>query len=107
MGYIYLMADLEKDDAYKIGVTRGDIEKRKKKLQTGNSGEIFLLKTYESQYPFFIEKNLHFRFASKCIKNEWFNLTPEEVKDFPKYCKEAEDIAESVKDNPFMIGKLK
>ena len=44
---------------YKIGMTRGKIEKRIKQLQTGNSEEITLLKYHETEYPFFLENGLH------------------------------------------------
>ena len=42
-GYVYLLGDFDKEGAYKIGVTRGTIERRIKKLQTGNSGEIYIV----------------------------------------------------------------
>ena len=44
MGCVYLLGDWDKENRYKIGVTRGDVDKRIKKLQTGNSGEIYLIK---------------------------------------------------------------
>ena len=55
-GYVYLLCDLDRERTYKIGVTRGDINKRIKKLQTGNAGEIHLVNYHKSEKPFFIEK---------------------------------------------------
>ena len=39
MGYVYLIYD-KNNNSYKIGVTKGDTNKRLKKLQTGNSCEL-------------------------------------------------------------------
>ena len=56
MATVYLLGDWTRNGVYKIGVTRGDLNKRIKKLQTGNSGEIFVCQKYTTDYPFFIEK---------------------------------------------------
>ena len=53
-GYVYLLGDFEKEGSYKIGVTRGTIEHRIKKLQTGNSGEIYIVDYFQTEHPFFI-----------------------------------------------------
>lgn len=107
MGYVYLLCDASKDYVYKIGVTRGDITKRIKKLQTGNSGEIFICKRYETKYPFFIEKQLHRRLEHKKILNEWFELNNDDVLNFESMCKEIEKIVDVMKDNPFFPKNLK
>lgn len=106
-GYVYLLGDWEKEGAYKIGVTRGSLERRIKKLQTGNSGEIYLCRYYETEYPFFLEKTLHFRFYNKKIMNEWFLLSFDDVINFKKTCKEIEDMIDDLKDNPFFKKNLK
>ena len=56
-GYVYILGDTTKANIYKIGVTRGNVEKRIKKLQTGNSGEIFLCMKYWTKYPFLLNVN--------------------------------------------------
>ena len=56
-GYVYLLGDSEKDKIYKIGVTRGSLYNRLKKLQTGNSGELFLIKSYKTDYCFLLKRN--------------------------------------------------
>jgi len=106
-GYVYLLGDWEKEGSYKIGVTRGSLERRMKKLQTGNPGEIYLCSYYETFYPFFLEKTLHLRFAAKRILNEWFALTFEDVNNFKKTCEEIEEMIDILKDNPFFMKNLK
>lgn len=106
-GFVYLLKDFMNDDMYKIGVTRGDVEKRIKKLQTGNCGEIYLYKKYYTKYPFFIERNLHKRFSHKRVSGEWFQLSLSEATLFEKYCKDEENVIEVMKDNPFFVKYLK
>lgn len=107
MGTVYLLGDWEKNGVYKIGVTRGDIDKRIKKLQTGNSGEIYLVSSYETEHPFLMEKNLHDRFLSKKVLNEWFELSNDDVKNFKNYCKDIDDMFDALKDNYYFSKKYK
>lgn len=100
-GYVYLLADIDREKTYKIGVTRGDINKRIKKLQTGNSGEIYVVKYFKTKIPFFIEKHLHFKYFKENIRNEWFKLDDEEVFKFTKHCEDIEEIYNIMKDNEF------
>lgn len=101
MAYVYLLADFNEDNVYKIGVTRGSIERRIKKLQTGNANEIIITRYYETEIPFFIEKWLHLKFSKEKIRNEWFMLSDEQVFDFTNMCKEIEEMYNSLNDNPF------
>ena len=105
MGSVYLLGDTEQEGIYKIGVTRGDINKRIKKLQTGNSSEIYLVSYYETEHPFLMEKMLHNKYFSNKVLNEWFALKEEEVINFKKSCEEFQDIITSLKDNPFFKKK--
>lgn len=100
-GYVYLICDLGKDNAYKIGVTKNIVEERKKELQTGNSSELHICNYYQTEFPYKIETMLHHRYNSKNIKNEWFELTDEEALNFKKECEKCEKIIEALKDNPF------
>lgn len=106
MGCVYLLGDLEKENYFKIGVTRGKVENRIKKLQTGNSGEIYLVSSYETNHPFILESLLHKKYANKQILNEWYELTPEEVLGFNKTCDDIINMLKSVKDNYFLSKKL-
>ena len=98
-GSVYLLTDGE---LYKIGVTRGSIDKRISKLQTGNPYTIQMISHYDTDKPFKLEKILHFRHSSQRINNEWFQLTNENVSNFNNECSEIEKMLESVKDNPFI-----
>lgn len=100
-GYVYLIGDWGQDGVYKIGVTRGTIENRIKRLQTGNANEIYICSYYQTNHPFFIEKTLHQRYGSKKLSGEWFQLSYEEFINFKKTCSEIEDMIDAMKDNPF------
>ena len=107
-GIVYLLATSNEDGVYKIGVTRGSIERRISKLQTGNSGDIYPIKTYVTRFPFFVESSLHRLYSSKNVLNEWYSLTDDEVSSFYDECRRFEDMAESLKDNPyFKYGNLR
>ena len=46
-GKVYLIVDWSSQPLkYKVGITKSDVTKRLKSLQTGSSGELVLLKTY-------------------------------------------------------------
>jgi len=106
-GFVYLLGDWEKEGIFKIGVTKGTIENRIKKLQTGNSGEIYICNYFQTEHPYFLEKQLHFKYKSKQEIGEWFELTNEEVLNFKKDCENIENMIISMKDNPFFPKKLK
>ena len=105
MGSVYLLGDSEKEGIFKIGVTRGDIQKRIKKLQTGNAGEIYLISHYETEYPFLMEKMLHTKFFDGKVLNEWFSLTTEEIDAFKKSCEEIQKTIDALQDNYFFQKK--
>ena len=82
-------------------MTRGAIENRIKKLQTGNSEDIRLVDSFRSKNPFFIESSLHRYFSDKQIINEWYQLSDEDVENFQDLCRKYENINETLTDNPF------
>ena len=101
MGWIYLINELGTYN-YKIGVTNAkDIEKRKKKLQTGNSDELFITREFSTDVPFKLEKMLHRHYAKYNILNEWYELTDELAIDFPNICQKYVKIMEGLSKNPF------
>lgn len=106
-GYVYLINTWDSPDLYKIGATRGDIKKRIKKLQTGNPSELRTVKYHETDYPFFLEKQLHFRFRVRHLYGEWFNLTIAEALSFDQVCNQIEQMIEGMKDNEFFMKNLK
>lgn len=104
-GYIYLICD-PSNDSYKIGVTRNINSNRIKKLQTGNSTELYIVKTYKCEFPFRLEKMLHFKFSNKHILNEWFNLNTDDIVNFEKTCIELNNQINILKSNPFFNKNL-
>ena len=98
-GYVYLLCDGEK---FKIGMTRQkNIEKRISELQTGNPNEIFISSYHKTNYPDKVEKMMHIKYAVSKYRNEWFDLTLEQVINFNKECEKCEHTIKVLKDNPF------
>lgn len=100
-GIVYLLCDSGQDNLFKIGVTRGSIEKRIKKLQTGNGNEIFLVGYHKSDHPFYIEHMLHQKYFPKQKLNEWFEMENYFVSDFQNDCEFYENLIIEMKDNFF------
>ena len=107
MAFVYLLGDSGQDNTFKIGMTRGKIEKRIKQLQTGNGEEIYLVNYYETEYPFFVERLLHTKFYPKQKRNEWFNLNVKDIVNFKEICDDIMEQAYALKDNPFSKKLLK
>lgn len=106
MGYVYLICD-PATDKFKIGVTRENIQTRIKKLQTGNSTELFISSYYKCEYPFRLEKMLHNKFKNKKELNEWFNLENEDIFNFKKICKQQEELINLLLANPYFSKNIK
>ena len=91
-GYVYLLCN-PTDDTFKIGVTKNEIEKRIKQLQTGNADNIFIASYHYTQYPYRLEKMLHTHFGLYNVNREWFKfkdgMTPSTV--FNDYCRDFEN----------------
>ena len=98
-GFVYILCDSSKDNTFKIGVTRGNIEKRIKKLQTGNSGEIFITSYQKCNHPFFVEKWLHLQYFGKKVLNEWFEMNIEDIKSFKTDCLKYDELYELTHNN--------
>lgn len=106
MGYVYLICD-PATDRFKIGVTRDLKSNRLKKLQTGNSTELFIRDIYETEWPFRLETMLHKHFSEKHVLNEWFKLDVNDVVRFKEICKTLENTIKVLADNPFFSKDLK
>lgn len=91
-GYVYLLCN-PSNDTFKIGVTKNEIEKRIKQLETGNDEDIFIASYHYTQYPYRLEKMLHTHFGLYNVNREWFrfedNMIPSKV--FNDYCTEFEN----------------
>ena len=103
-GYIYLICD-PSTETYKIGRTSNPVEKRLKQLQTSCSGELFIMDTYETEYPAQLEKMLHRKFFTKKQLNEWFKLDSDDICCFSDICKQYYEIITSLKTNYFYNKK--
>lgn len=104
-GYVYLFLEVDKagNEAYKIGITKNDPEKRIKQLQTGNSNKLSLLKFYQSENYLKVERWLHRKYSTKTEANNEFRfLTDDEVISFLDDCKKADETIKFMKaNNPF------
>lgn len=102
MGKVYLIGEMDNANRYKIGVSnQKKAEKRMKGLQTGNSDELYIRYTFETDKPFKLENFLHRHYSKNHILNEWFDLDEKEAKEFPNICQKYQSIIDSLKDNPF------
>ena len=105
VGLVYLLGDKSKEGVYKIGVTNGKIETRIKKLQTGNGGEIYLVNSFDTKYPFVLEKMLHTKYYGFNTTSEWYELPDEDVVGFIETCKLFQKSIDALKENHFFKKK--
>ena len=104
MGYVYLIGEVGDEGRYKIGSTRAkDVNTRLKQLQTGNSAELYIKESYETDYPFKLEKMLHNHFKSRSLIGEWFELSESDVETFKGVCEEKSKVIQSLINNPFFF----
>lgn len=106
MSYVYLICDPDQN-VYKIGVTRNIVQNRLKKLQTGNSSELHIVYTVETDYPFRLETLLHNKFSNKKVQGEWYKLSDEDVKNFKDTCQYYKNIINSMLNNPYFNKNIK
>ena len=105
MGYVYLIGEMDNKGRYKIGSTKAkNVNKRLKQLQTGNSSELFIKESYETEHQFKLEKMLHNHFKSSNLIGEWFELSESDTEAFKRVCEEKEKIISSLKNNPFYFN---
>jgi hypothetical protein len=107
MSVVYLLCEYgSSPERYKIGITRGDVEKRIKQLQTGSSNEITLISTYKSPHFLKIESLLHTEYSKYSTDggSEWFELPTDEVFCFKDKCNTYHKTFESLIKfgNPFI-----
>jgi predicted GIY-YIG superfamily endonuclease len=88
MKYVYLIQSLE-DGRYKIGVSKHPI-RRLCALQTGNSSELKLVETYQSELAHQIERILQKRYSYLKKKGEWFDMSISNETSFIAECQQIE-----------------
>ena len=96
MKYIYLIQSLE-DGYYKIGVSKHP-KKRVKQLQTGNSSELKLVESYQSEHAHKVERALQRRYSYLKKEGEWFDIAISEEVRFLTDCKQIEDSINILKE---------
>lgn len=100
-GYVYLLCENGDNELYKIGVTKGSIENRIKKLQTGNGNQLVCVNSFYSNRPYKLEKMLHGHFNYDREEGEWFLLSKEQVDSFLQTCEMYQRNIDALIDNPF------
>jgi hypothetical protein len=100
-GTVYLLVEDGDNELYKIGVTRGSVDNRIKKLQTGNGNKIRCVSSFESIAPYKLEKVLHDYYKADREEGEWFLLSKEQVNNFLSVCELYERGFKSMTENPF------
>ena len=97
MKYIYLIQSLE-HSYYKIGVSKHPA-KRILELQTGNSSELKLIETYQTEFAHQIEKALQRRYSHLHKEGEWFDMSISNEVSFRKECQQIEENLVLLKKN--------
>ncbi len=92
MAYVYILQS-GSENLYKIGRTRGDVEKRRKDLSTGNPHPLTTFRVIETDHDSLFENFLHKKFAGRLSRRgdarEFYELDPEELE---QGLKEAEEF---------------
>lgn len=78
------------DGRYKIGIAKNP-KHRIRQLQTGNSDQLELIETYQSDNASKIESALHNRFSHVRNVGEWFDLSVTEEVNFIEMCKSIDE----------------
>ena len=97
MKYVYLIQSLE-DSRYKIGVSIHP-KKRLKQLQTGNSSELKLIESFQSEFAHKVERALQRRYSYLKKEGEWFDMDISHEVSFLTECKQIEDSINILKEN--------
>jgi len=97
MKHIYLIQSLE-DGYYKIGVSKHP-KKRVAQLQTGNSSELKLIESYQSEYAHKVERALQRRYSHMKKEGEWFDISISQEVSFLSDCKQIEENFVILKKN--------
>lgn len=98
--FIYLLKiDTPDVRLYKIGSTKGSVQKRIYDLQTGCPYRIDLVHKHESEYGQVVERTLHNRYTHLKTHGEWFQLDILEEISFINNCKNIEEMNINLEKN--------
>lgn len=101
-GYVYLIRNSHFE--YKIGMTKQNVNKRLKQLQTGNSEDLELVKYLMVENYKKVEKSLHNHFSNKRLNREWFNLSKKDIENFEKCVLNYEKAIKVFNENSERLG---
>ena len=93
--YVYLISDYN-SYSYKIGISNNP-EKRLKSLQTGNEKNLKIIHKILCENYSDVERALHNKYSFSKINGEWFELTQEDIKSFPDFCKKIDENFKIIK----------
>ena len=97
MKHVYLIQSID-EGYYKIGVSKHP-NKRINQLKTGNSSELKLINSYESEFAHDIERALQRRYSYLRKEGEWFEISLNEEVTFISDCKKIEENLNFLKKN--------
>lgn len=106
MDKIYLIHQWD-TDYYKIGYTRGSVDKRLKELQTGTPNELMVISYFESDYAKMIESTFHRLHKAKKVSGEWFELNDNFVLNFKDECTKIESNFKHLEEHNYFFTKRK
>lgn len=95
--HVYLIQSQE-EGYYKIGISKHP-NKRIEQLQTGNSSELKLIDSFQSEYANQIERALQRKFSYMRKEGEWFEMSINEEVKFQENCKFIENNLILLKNN--------
>lgn len=98
---IYLIESyIEGFTLYKIGYTRSMTAKHRiKQLQTGNPSTLSIVDEFHTEHGMKVERTLHRQFAGFNIRDEWYDMPVESIKEFQGICQKIEDNLNIIKNN--------
>lgn len=107
-GIVYLLVDWGSNpERYKIGITKDNVDKRIKQLQTGSPNELVLLNKYESKNYKKLELFLHKKYNKYSTDGgkEWFELPNDIVISFKSECQKIDEMFQTMidSDNPYIV----
>ena len=94
--YIYLISD-SNTYYYKIGISNNP-EKRLKQLSTGNQSKLKIIHKILCENYSAVEKALHNKYNFNKINLEWFELTDNDVENFPTLCESINNNINTIKN---------
>ena len=80
MPCVYFIHEQGNYKTFKIGMTKGDSDYRKRKLQTGNPRELVVFAIVEIDDAMGYEGFLHRKFKDSRIRGEWFKISPKDIR---------------------------